>query len=354
MSNRARVIFALILALGLELGGAGAASATCSGRFMNPLTDICWRCVFPLRIGSHVVWRDPYEPGNEPYNDLPLTCTCGNTVGLGTEMWEPSHQVDISSDPYCMPSLGGISMNPVGLPGDVTGMVAMKSGKPGQQNSFYHYIAYRNPIMVAMQFMSDNPCLEHKPFDALDFSAANPAWGDDQLAAILNPDAFLYGNLAAVLIGIPHGVCSTLGTGDPACTTLRMLAHWSVGFNGTTYPLTGSNDTDVSPISTSMNIAKRAFTVQHRTFRVWGTSGLDGMCGYYPQPFMDDNDYKLSMTYPLPETEPIAGRCCQAFGASTMVWGAGHTWPVTGEDMSYVVFKRRDCCMGVVPLDQAF
>ena len=32
----------------LALAGADAArAATCEGKFINPLTDICWSCVFP-------------------------------------------------------------------------------------------------------------------------------------------------------------------------------------------------------------------------------------------------------------------------------------------------------------------
>jgi conjugal transfer pilus assembly protein TraW len=38
---------------GLWLAGpAVAAGPTCHGRFMNPITDICWSCMFPLTIGS--------------------------------------------------------------------------------------------------------------------------------------------------------------------------------------------------------------------------------------------------------------------------------------------------------------
>ncbi len=29
-----------------------ASAATCTGRFVNPITDICWDCAFPPTIGS--------------------------------------------------------------------------------------------------------------------------------------------------------------------------------------------------------------------------------------------------------------------------------------------------------------
>ena len=29
-----------------------SADAACEGRFVNPITDICWSCIFPLSLGS--------------------------------------------------------------------------------------------------------------------------------------------------------------------------------------------------------------------------------------------------------------------------------------------------------------
>ena len=28
------------------------ASSTCSGRFINPVTDVCWSCIMPINIGD--------------------------------------------------------------------------------------------------------------------------------------------------------------------------------------------------------------------------------------------------------------------------------------------------------------
>ncbi|ELS5842151.1 TraU family protein, partial [Vibrio vulnificus] len=32
-----------------------ADSAACKSRFINPITDICWDCLFPMTIGSATV-----------------------------------------------------------------------------------------------------------------------------------------------------------------------------------------------------------------------------------------------------------------------------------------------------------
>ena len=254
--------------------------------------------------------------------------------------------IDISSDPYCAASLNGLKIN-LHLPGDAQGdsSAEVGSGQGDVQKMAKHYILYKNPIMAAIGAFSDNPCLDKSPFDILAFSAVNPAWMDPALSTILNPDSFLYGSLAAVLSAIPVGTCSTLDDNDPTCNWIRRTAHWSVGFNGATYPLQGELDGRSNTISASMNIAKRAFALGQRTLTIWGGSGDAGMCGYYPKPLIDDTDYKLTMVGPAQEKPGLDGRCCQPFGASTLLWGAGKFWPITGENQSYVVFRKRDCCM---------
>ncbi len=81
---------------------------------------------------------------------------------------------------------------------------------------------------------------------------------------------------------------------------------------------------------------------------MWSASGKAGMCGYYPQILMDKTQYKYQMTYPVPQTTKIAGQCCQPFGRSTILWEAGKEFPVKGEDFSYLIFRKRDCCQGAI------
>ena len=54
----------------------------------------------------------------------------------------------------------------------------------------------------------------------------------------------------------------------------------------------------------------------------------------------------MQMVYPIPNTQKEAGQCCQPFGRSTMIWGAGKEFPVSGEDFSYQIFRKRNCCAG--------
>jgi conjugal transfer pilus assembly protein TraU len=34
---------------------ARARAAVCTGHFVNPITDVCWDCLFPLRAARHLL-----------------------------------------------------------------------------------------------------------------------------------------------------------------------------------------------------------------------------------------------------------------------------------------------------------
>ena len=50
---------------GLALSGQSAAGAGLGGlyrQFVNPVTDICWDCIFPLSIGGTVIASGTARP----------------------------------------------------------------------------------------------------------------------------------------------------------------------------------------------------------------------------------------------------------------------------------------------------
>ncbi|KCW37341.1 traU family protein, partial [Acinetobacter baumannii 1032359] len=123
---------------------------------------------------------------------------------------------------------------------------------------------------------------------------------------------------------------------------------WCAGCNGSIYPLNGNVGAHVSHIQASSLIAQRLAAKMHRQFLTWGTNGEAGLCGVYPQPIMDKTAYKYQMLYPVAQTKKINGKCCQPFGRTTSVWGAGKSWPVTGEHFSYELFRKKNCCLGPI------
>ena len=75
----AAVLAALLLATGTPAGAAGA--ATCTGKFPNPITDICWSCILPLSIGGARIGNfGDQEDIDNPSSPL---CTCGVNPVIG-------------------------------------------------------------------------------------------------------------------------------------------------------------------------------------------------------------------------------------------------------------------------------
>ena len=109
-------------------------------------------------------------------------------------------------------------------------------------------------------------------------------------------------------------------------------------------PMDGHVTTHIGAVQSSTLLVQRMTAKMHRQLLTWSGAGTPGICGYYLQPIMDKTQYKMQMVYPIPNTFKDAGQCCQPFGRTTMVWGAGKEFPVAGEDFSYQLFRKRNCC----------
>ena len=83
-----------LLMLFLLAGHVPAASAdsACEGRFVNPITDICWSCIFPLSLGSIKVSQgkvpDTANP-SMPIQICPAPPPLFRRIGLAIGYWEP-------------------------------------------------------------------------------------------------------------------------------------------------------------------------------------------------------------------------------------------------------------------------
>ncbi|MGW8113517.1 TraU family protein, partial [Klebsiella pneumoniae] len=93
---------------------SAAADPSCEGRFVNPITDVCWRCIFPLSLGSVQVGKGDLPDTSNPGSPLQL-CPAPPPIfvrpGLAIGYWEPMAMTDVSRSPGCMVNLGGFSIN---------------------------------------------------------------------------------------------------------------------------------------------------------------------------------------------------------------------------------------------------
>ena len=298
----------------------------CTGRLVNPITDICWECLFPITIGSlELIGSDKPDTDN-PSSPI---CACGTPIpriGIAAGFWEPVRLVDVTKRPFCFVNMGGISMDP----GIAIGTGDAPSGS-GKGNASWHVHWYIYPVIYWLELLTDFLCLEQSSFDIAYITELDPLWQDDSLTFILNPEAILFGNLIAQAACAVDCIAATAGLPMDGL-------FWCGGCQGGMYPLNGRIQAHVGSVQSSLLAAERMAYKLHRELLAWGTSGTKGLCQKYPMPVMKKSQYRSQLTVPVPSS-------CYPFGSSTTLYESGKEIPVTGEDFGYLIWRKRNCCV---------
>ncbi|ABE04511.1 MULTISPECIES: conjugal transfer pilus assembly protein TraU [Rickettsia] len=310
------------------LGNYSYASIGCVGRFVNPITDICWKCLFPITIGGVKVVPSPMADTNNPRQ---IICFCPKAgipmpiPGIPIGFWEPVRLVDVTKSPMCMVSLGGINLGTSmqkGVKDDIEG------------SSFYHVHWYIYPVIYWLEILLDFACLEMSQVDVAYLTEFDLLWGDDAKSAILNPESLLFGNIAAQSACIADCMSSSSGS------LSNDGMFWCSGCQGSLYPFTGTTSSYNGGVGTSALIVAKFMAKLHRELLLWGYMGREGLCGKYPMPIIKKCQYRLQMTYPITEIHS-----CKKIGETETTWQGAREFPVKGEDFGYLIWRKRSCCL---------
>lgn len=324
--------------VGLVFSGAASASPAdalrvCTGRFVNPITAPCWDCIFPLTIGSVPIWRGKGVRIDAPNPPSPI-CACGTPIpriGLTIGYWEPSRLMDVTQKPFCFPNLGGLSISPgFGYAGK-----SEYRQESGAARTAYHAHYYVYPLLAWLQILTDFVCMESSGFDIAYMTEFDPLWNSDELSAIINPEVFLFSNPVAQLACSADCVAATT-VGRP----IQKL-FWCAGCQGSLYPMTGQVAGDYGPLTGSLHVAEKFQAKLHRELLAWGTRGSLSLCQPIPQPTMDKLQYRFQLVTPVAHKNLFS---CTAIGKSTVPYEHLKVIPVKGEDIGYLVWKKRNCC----------
>ena len=308
-------------------------ASACSGQIFNPITDVDWLGIFPIKIGGVTVGGFGQEDTDTV--DVSPICFCEDrppplnlVPGIPVSFWEPVRILEVVREPYCFPSLGGMVLSYT-IQGYGTNSGTQATD---EHHAFYQVHYYVYPLFYVLELVLDFACLERSNFDLGYLTELDPLWNNPELAALLTPEAFLFAN--PVSIAVCAADCAAATAGFPIDALF-----WCGGCWGGFYPLNGALSAgNVSPQESSALVAGRMLFKLHREGLLWGTVGVKGMCQNYPMPIMRKSQYKLQLAYPKRgHVFPI--------GRSDYVWGFGASFPVRGEDFVYVVWRKRDCCV---------
>ena len=323
----------IIILMCLFTASPAIAGTTCHGNFVNPITDVCWSCLFPISIGSATVVSGNLSDTKNPSSPI---CACGAPItlpGISTGFWEPVAMTDVTRTPYCMVNLGGLQ-----LPfGSYQRRGTVEFANDDQNHSFYYVHWYKYPLLFWLKLITDGMCLESGDLDIAYLSELDPTWGDDEATIILNPEALLFGNLLA------QAACAADSVAASISKPLDSL-FWCAGAHGSMYPLNGHVQEHVGGVQASILLSERVAYKLHRDIPLISDSvgeNSPALC-YNPHlPIIPKSRYRYQMVNPVPTTGSSG---CHPFGATTATWGAGHEIPFSGEDFGYLIWRKRNCC----------
>jgi conjugal transfer pilus assembly protein TraU len=332
MNTLVKTIRRLCLASAILLGAAQAADAACSTRFINPITDICWNCMFPISIGS--VRMGGGGTADTPNPVIPV-CICPGLpppTGLSVGVWEPARLADVASEAGCFVNMG-VEMN-LGL--FASGASTYRQGGAQTEGSFWHAHYYYFPVVALMGQIVDGACMSGGGFDVAYMSEFDPLWYDADLNMLIQPEAVLFasplGNLACAADCVAASVDLPL---DPL--------FWCAGCQGSIFPIAGDVQAHDGGIQAANLIASRVVYRMHRLGLASQTASTTlPHCVNYPGFMVQKSAYRFQLT--RPNAVVGASQGALPYGRTTRIMEIGREYPVKGESFGWLAWRKQNCC----------
>jgi conjugal transfer pilus assembly protein TraU len=316
-----------------------ANATTCTGKFVNPISDICWSCIFPISLGpvklNSSSKRDTKNPSSPVCgcvkNNIPIP---GITLGF----WEPVKLIEATRKPLCLVSMGGLSIGNMRRQGDFS---KKYEEDDNHTSSFYHVHYYIYPVIYWLNLITDFGCLEEADMDVAYLSEYDPSHTDDKMANFFSPEVFLMSN---PLMNAACGAdCVSANISFP-----QNNLFWCAGCLGNIYPFSGNISTHVGGVQASSLMAIRTLAKLHREGIAKATAtssaGFNGpLCRKSYALKIPKDQYKLQMTYPVANSSGEFS--CNPLGMSDLFYGANREFPYKGEDFGYLIWRKRNCCL---------
>jgi len=316
----------------------GAMAAVKSGTFINPITDVAWQEIFPIKIAGITIAPTPDNYDTPDVASSPI-CVCPAPppeyyrIGISVSFWEPARMIETVATPYYFPSLG-FGLDLASTKGFLSGTnYSLDSALPDQSTfAQAHYLLF--PVWSILGLLIDFSCVENSGFDVAYITEIDPLWQDDELSFIIHPEAALFANQDAQM------ACMADSAAVNDYRPLELL-FWCVGSGGSAYPMTGHVDDD-NIIQANSTIAARMIYKLARELLICDP-GLN-LCNCVQTPIWYKPNYKLQAV------RPAVNKRAWPIGKSAFFFGANLNPPYrstkgAGDEFVWLVFRKRVCCV---------
>lgn len=298
------------------------------GSFFNPITDVCWNCLFPI----HVAGANLTHNSKDYIDHKKPLCHCeGGIIGLPVAYWQPNQICEVTMTPYKLIAFGGMKLSNSGM--TKQGYLKPKN-QGGYCEAFYHVHFYNYPILQllnAVKFVCTESLVKNIGISYM--SEFDPFWNDDSWNSILYPQNFIFANVLATVACIPDCIASTIHKPSDKF-------FWCAGCQGSLFPYNGFVSHVRGGVQASSLLVHRVLAKLHHLSALW-TYKKGNYCKKTPSPYPPKTAYKIQIALPVKQTV----KKCPALGANEFKWGMKKTFPGTGEDFVYVIWNRSHCCV---------
>lgn len=296
--------------------------------FERMVSDICWTCVFPMRVaGVDVGGTSPSGANKDP------VCSCDTPIpGISMGSWMPKKLAEAVKTPGCSPSLYGARL-PLGSETELGAQGKHNNDGHAKENSFRHVHYFHFPVGEILGLIQG--CAPGGGDFGLSFATEMvPTWNNDLLAFIVNSETALFANPAAQAACTADAMAVGIGGREPFDSLF-----WCAGSWGNMYPMTGNVSYSHSGVEATSLQSARFLGQIHRWGMAFKTMG--NACGGVIHPTIPRRQYKFQQYWPMPEANNN-----HYIGESLFRWGPHRNQ--MGEDYLHLIWRWDDCCLEVM------
>ncbi|MCY3974444.1 MAG: TraU family protein [Simkaniaceae bacterium] len=298
----------------------------------NPVTDICWRCLFPLKVsGQNVTPSHTDAIGGK----AKIFCHCkGGVVGLPVSYFAPAKICEVTVTPYRLVAFD-INLSGKGM----TKRGYVKATGSGHFESVRHVHLYEYPVLALFDCAEAFLCAGEKATTAditLSYmSEFDPFWLKDSWNNVLYPHGLIYGSALAQATCISDCIATT------ANKPIDKLS-FCAGCQGSLFPYGGFIPYATGAVQASSLLVHRVLAKLHY-LQLLRSYPKGKYCKKKKSTFPPKSSYKMQIAKPVKQS--TSTEQCPFLGASEVKWGVRKTYPGKGEEFVYVIFARHACCV---------